>query len=146
MGSRACSRSSRALEVRRTKSVFGSSYANFVVMGSAASRKLVALRCPVFAIFVGGGYNGRIARTFAQRQQSQQRQQHQQNQQQSSHTLEARGTKRVFVWVLTIAQPAAEPAAGSRANNHSSQALLNPRDQKCAHGHGVATCVLDIVF
>ena len=42
--------------------------------------------------------------------------------------------------------PAAEPAAGSRANNHSSQALLSSRGQKCTHGHGVATCVLDIVF
>ncbi len=35
--------------------MFGSSHAKCVVMGSAASRKLVALRCPALVTFVGVG-------------------------------------------------------------------------------------------
>ena len=134
--SRASSGAHEHLKCEGPKVCVVSSYANFVVMGSAASRKRVALRCPAFVTFVGGGYNGSLARTFAQRKQSQQRQQHQQSQQQSSHTFEARGTTSrlgnsnvnvVVVGSASISQQLAarssvQPSCSLRGCDHASLA------------------------
>ena len=65
----------------------------FCGYGQRSQPQASSSKLPGLVTSVGGGYNGRLARTFAQRQQSQQRQRHQQSQQQSSHTLKVRGTK-----------------------------------------------------